>query len=69
MSDGPKVASIRAYKGELAIEIELFSGQNSLGEPGLFAGKYLPFPELRGWPDYAITQWLVDRGWTYEYEE
>lgn len=59
---------IRACKGELAVEIQLQPGVNSLGEPGMFAGKYPPIPELRGYPDYAITQWLVDHGWTYQYD-
>lgn len=55
----------------------LARGQNSLGEPGFFVSSVdmatdelkscKGYEKLIGWPDYAVEQWLVDRGYKYIY--
>lgn len=43
-------------------------GQNSLGEPDLFCHSTLKeFKHIYGWPAYAATQWIHNRGWHYEW--
>lgn len=62
---------IEATKNGETVSIMLYHGQNSFGESDVFAGA-CPVPErkefdaLRGWPLYAIQQWLVSNGYTYE---
>lgn len=44
-------------------------GQNSLGEPGWFINNPPDvFKEIHGYPDYAVEQWMVDRGWKYNWD-
>lgn len=52
--------------GKYIIKLDLKKGQDSLGNPGWFVdcptGK---FKEIHGFPEYAVQQWLVDRGYSY----
>jgi hypothetical protein len=62
---------IKATKRGVTTPITLSYGQNSMGEPNIFAGKRpangkKEFSALRGWPLYAIQTWLVGHGYTYE---
>lgn len=65
--------SINATKDGVTTPISLYHGQNSFGEPGVFAGNCpgtnkKEFASLRGYPLYAIQTWLVGHGYTYEVE-
>lgn len=60
-----------ATKAGASTPIGLNYSQNSFGEPDIFAGKRpgagkKEFEPLRGYPLYAIQQWLVSNGYTYE---
>lgn len=66
--------TIHATKGGVTTPITLHHGQNSLGEPNVFAGKKpgrgkKEFAFLRGYPLYAIQTALVARGYTYKVDE
>lgn len=62
--------TIYATKDGVTTPIALYHGQNSFGEPNVFAGTITnrlvkEFP-LTGYPLYAIQTWLVGHGYTYE---
>lgn len=71
MSDEREViGTIKATNTFGTTDIELYRGQNSFGEPGIFCGAEpggkKEFAGLRGYPLYAAQIWLCDRGYTYE---
>lgn len=63
--------TISATKHGETVDFPLYPGQNSFGEADVFvancnATMRREFMALRGYPLYAVQQWLVDRGYTYE---
>lgn len=73
MAASPKRAgTVIATKAGISTRIALTHGQNSLGEPGVFAGlrpgRKAEFAGLRGYPLYAMGIWLVGHGYEYTVE-
>lgn len=68
---GKHWGTVYATKDGVTTPIELYHGQNSFGEPDIFAGTITnrlakEFGALTGYPLYAIQTWLVGHGYTYE---
>lgn len=67
----PRRMYVIAIKDGKRTAIGLYYGQNSFGEPDVFASKrpargLKEFAGLRGFPLHAIRLWLVHRDYTYE---